>query len=147
MKQKGERSARPRFHILFLVDEIADAKEYTALKQRVHDFFPYFDDKALDAARFFFGTADPKVSFHLGDVTLNAFMDKYESVRTETDAEMSFEEFCNEADIIHEGGRNKAMHLIAVRLLKRYGDSEDKGEERNDCGAYHNGAVRLKNSH
>ena len=125
MKQKGERSARPRFHILFLIDEITDANKYTALKQRVHDFFPYFDDKALDAARFFFGTADPKVSFHPGDTTLNAFMDKYDAACAETDAETAFEEFCNEADIIHEGGRNKAMHLIAVRLLKRYGDSEE----------------------
>ena len=28
MKQKGERSARPRFHILFLIDEITDANEH-----------------------------------------------------------------------------------------------------------------------
>lgn len=125
LKQKKGRSARPRFHILFLIDEITDVNEYTALKQRVHDFFPCFDDKALDAARFFFGTADPKVSFHPGEMTLNAFMDKYEVIRAEMDAEMSFEAFCNDAEVIHEGGRNKAMHLIAVRLLKRYGDTEE----------------------
>ena len=81
MKPKGERSARPRFHILFLIDEITDATAYADLKKRVHDIFPYFDDKALDAARFFFGTEAPKVSFHHGTRTLNEILEEYESDR------------------------------------------------------------------
>ena len=118
MKQKGERSARPRFHILFFIDEITDATAYTDLKKRVHDIFPYFDDKALDAARFFFGTDAPEVSFHHGAQTLNAFLEDYESSK-------AFEEYEALAEAIPEGSRNKTMHLTAVRLLKRYGDTEE----------------------
>ena len=118
MKQKGERSARPRFHILFLIDEITDANAYTDLKKRVHAIFPYFDDKALDAARFFFGTEAPEVSFHHGTRTLNEFLEEYESDR-------AFEEYEALAEAIPEGSRNKTMHLTAVRLLKRYGDTEE----------------------
>ena len=125
LKQKKGRSARPRFHVLFLVDEITDREEYTALKQRVHDFFPYFDEKALDAARFFFGTKDPKVSFHAGEITLNAFLDRCEEFYEDIDGEMAFAEFCEESELIREGSRNKTMHLIAIRLLKRYGDTEE----------------------
>ena len=117
MKQKGKRSARPRFHILFLIDEITDATAYTDLKKRVNDIFPYFDDKALDAARFFFGTENPKVNFHRGAQTLNAFLEDYESSK-------AFEEYETLAESIPEGSRNKTMHLTAVRLLKRYGDNE-----------------------
>lgn len=35
MKPKGEKSARPRFHIVFLIDPERDADRYTALKQRL----------------------------------------------------------------------------------------------------------------
>ena len=123
MKQKKERSPRPRFHILFLINEITDAGAYTLLKQRVHKIFPYFDDKALDAARFFFGTKDPQVSFHPGTETLDTFLDRYEAVIKEVEDETAFADFC--ADAIYEGGRNSTMHLIAVRLLKRYGATDE----------------------
>lgn len=113
MKQKGTRSARPRFHILFLIDEITSADEYADLKRRVHYIFPYFDDKALDAARFFFGTENPIVSFSNGDKSLNEFISAKE-----------FESFVAESELIHEGARNKTMHQIAVKLLKRYGDND-----------------------
>ena len=125
MKQKKERSPRPRFHILFLINEITDAGAYTLLKQRVHKIFPYFDENALDAARFFFGTKDPQVSFHPGTETLDAFLDRYEAVIKEVEDETAFADFCADADAIYEGGRNSTMHLIAVRLLKRYGATDE----------------------
>lgn len=59
MKPKGEKSARPRFHIVFLIDPEQDADRYTALKQRLLAAFPFFDANAMDAARFLFGTEDP----------------------------------------------------------------------------------------
>lgn len=59
MKPKGEKSARPRFHIVFLIDPEQDAARYTALKQRLLAAFPFFDANAMDAARFLFGTEDP----------------------------------------------------------------------------------------
>lgn len=54
MKPKGEKSARPRFHIVFLIDPERDADRYTALKQRLLAAFPFFDANAMDAARFLY---------------------------------------------------------------------------------------------
>ena len=74
---KEGKSARPRFHCFFLIEEMTDATAYSALKKRINSLFPYFDTKALDAARFFFGTEDPEVMFHAGTITLNECLDMY----------------------------------------------------------------------
>ncbi len=58
MKSKGEKSARPRFHIVLLIDPERDADRYTALKQRLLAAFPFSDANAMDVARFLFGTED-----------------------------------------------------------------------------------------
>ena len=47
MKPKGEKGARPRFHIVFLTDPEQDADRYTALKQRLLTSFPFFDANAI----------------------------------------------------------------------------------------------------
>lgn len=62
-KDKPPLSARPRYHIYFPIDEITDADEYTRLKQRVIDLFPWFDLNAKDAARFLFGVKNPAAVF------------------------------------------------------------------------------------
>ena len=64
MMPKGGKTARPKFHILFAIDMISDADAYSGLLKRLHEYFPYLDTQAMDAARFFFGTEDPKVEFH-----------------------------------------------------------------------------------
>ena len=75
MKVKGGKAARPKFHVLFAIDPVRDAEEYSNLKKLVSTIFPYFDTKALDAARFFFGTPNPKVEIFDGPMTLNTFLD------------------------------------------------------------------------
>ena len=77
MKPKKEKSARPKFHCLFQIDEITDPSEYSDLKKRVNSIFPFFDPNALDAARFFFGTKSPEVVFYPGTITLNEYLDRY----------------------------------------------------------------------
>jgi hypothetical protein len=67
MKPKGEKSARPRFHVIFLIDPTTDPNAYVQLKRRVAAVFPFFDSNAMDAARFLFGTEDIIV---LLDITL-----------------------------------------------------------------------------
>ena len=67
MKQKGKYSPRPRFHIIFPIDEITDGDAYRKLKESAIAFFPYFDTGAKDAARFFFGVEHPVVELHGGD--------------------------------------------------------------------------------
>ena len=111
MKPKGEKSARPRFHIVFLIDPERDADRYTALKQRLLAAFPFFDANAMDAARFLYGTEDPKVIYHPGTITLNAFLDDLENEQA----------FANRGRAIPEGSRNSAMSRIGARIIKRYG--------------------------
>lgn len=115
MKPKGEKSARPRFHIVFLIDPEQDADRYTALKQRLLAAFPFFDANAMDAARFLFGTEDPQVIYHPGTITLNAFLDDLENGQA----------FANMGHTIPEGSRNSTMSRIGARIIKRYGDTPE----------------------
>lgn len=119
MKPKGDRSARPRFHVIFLIKPTADAADYTDIKKRVMDAFPFFDTDAMDSARFLFGTEDPQVMFHPGTITLNAFLDEYES-------EQAFAEL---ESTIPEGSRNSTMSRIGARIIKRYGDTQEAKEQ------------------
>lgn len=118
MKPKGEKSARPRFHIVFLTDPEQDADRYTALKQRLLAAFPFFDANAMDAARFLFGTEDPHVIYHPGTITLNAFLNDLEE-------EQAFAEL---GRTITEGSRNSTMSRIGARIIKRYGDTPEAKE-------------------
>lgn len=61
MREKNGKPARPKFHVLFPIEYMTDAAAYSEMKKLVNTIFPYFDTKALDAARFFFGTANPEV--------------------------------------------------------------------------------------
>ena len=78
MKQKGSRSPRPRFHILFPIERISSAEEYAALLKRVQHYLPVFDEKALDAGRFYFGNREAKAYFHEGSMTIKEFLDEEE---------------------------------------------------------------------
>lgn len=118
MKPKGEKSARPRFHVIFLIDPTTDPNAYVQLKKRVAAVFPFFDSNAMDAARFLFGTEDPQILFHPGTITLNTFLAEYES-------EQAFAELGN---TIPEGSRNSAMSKTGARIIKRYGDTDDARE-------------------
>lgn len=67
MKWKEKRSPRPRFHVIFPIDPVTEEGSYSQLKKSVYAFFPYFDPKALDSARFFFGIKNPVVELHGGE--------------------------------------------------------------------------------
>ena len=110
MKEKGEFSPRPRFHIIFPIDECTSADEYRNLKLRVHEYLPLVDKNALDSARFMAGTNNPLVEIHNeGNTTLNKFLDYiYED-------EAKFAKFDNEPKEIIQGSRNDTMHKIAVK--------------------------------
>ena len=55
MKVKDGKSERPRFHVYFQIEEITDEKVYAGLKIAIQKQYTFFDDNALDAARFIFG--------------------------------------------------------------------------------------------
>lgn len=118
MKEKNGKAARPKFHVFFSIDPLTDATQYSELKKLVNSIFPYFDTKALDAARFFFGTKKPEVEIFDGPMTLTTFL-----ADDEFDANM---DSGNYGDIvIPEGSRNATLSLYAGRILKRYGDTEE----------------------
>lgn len=75
-KEKNGKPARPKFHVLFPVDYVSDAALYSDMKKLVNSIFPYFDTQALDAARFFFGTAAADVALYPGRMNLTEFLDE-----------------------------------------------------------------------
>lgn len=122
MKEKRGKAPRPKFHVLFLIDEITDPDEYSDLKKRVSAVFPYFDTRALDAARFFYGTETPQAEICAGSITLNECLELYYPEAAE-DAFWDLDSA--HATTIPEGRRNSTLSHFAGRVLKRYGDTEE----------------------
>ncbi len=121
MKQKDNKSPRPRFHVIFPINEITNEEDYRNLKVRIHSIFPYVDEKALDSARFFYGTDNPEVDYVDGYSSLTDFLKELD----EADAFAGLDD----GSTIPEGSRNSTMHKFAVRILKRYGLSEEAKEQ------------------
>lgn len=119
MKPKHGKPARPKFHAFFSIDPIEDYTEYKELKNLMNRIFPYFDNGAMDAARFFYGTKDPLVEFYDGDLTLTQFL-----ASDEFDAGMPQGTY-GERMVIEEGRRNATMSRKAGRLVKRFGATEE----------------------
>lgn len=114
-REKNGKPARPKFHVLFPIDHITDAALYSDMKKIVNSIFSYFDTKALDAARFFYGTVSADIALYPGRMNLTEFLD-----------EDVFDEDLPSGQlwIIPEGQRNATMSRFAGRILKRYGDTE-----------------------
>ena len=117
-------SPRPRFHVLFAINEMTDFKAYAALKAKVNALYPWFDTKALDAARFFFGTAEPSVQYYDGPLTLDEFL----ADAGEPSAAAPLPAVPDPAGGIPQGTRNATMSVTAAKLLKRYGDTPEARE-------------------
>ena len=120
MKAKQGKAPRPKFHIGFLIDTVTDHEKLKRLKEHVHEYFPFFDPRAMDSAHFFYGTEDPKVEFYPGTKSLNRFMDE---VDDEFDADMPQGSYGKKA-VIEEGRRNATMSRFAGKIVKRYGSTE-----------------------
>lgn len=118
MKIKGEKSARPRFHVVFLITPERDTERYAALKQRLLAAFPFFDANAMDVARFLFGTENPQVVYHPGTTPLNEFLDDLENEQA----------FAGMGHTISEGNRNSTLSRIGAKIIKRYGDTAKSKE-------------------
>ena len=112
-KVKGKRSTRPRHHIYFPHSKITSADEVAGIKTRLQEYAPFFDDNALDAARFIFGHTPSDIVWHEGSRTIDEFLD-----------ELDFAEYDQSTQSIAEGSRNSTMSHIAGRLIKRYGNTE-----------------------
>ena len=118
MKKKGGKAPRPKFHVFFAIDRITDPGQYSEMKKLVNSIFPYFDTKALDAARFFFGTQKPEVEIFDGPMTLTTFL-----ADDDFDANMDSGSYGD--IVIPEGSRNATMSHYAGRILKRFGNTDE----------------------
>lgn len=107
MKEKEGKSARPRFHIYFEIEPTADADKYTKLKKNIRVVYPFYDDNALDAGRFIYGSSTDEVIWHDGEKTIESLVHTGDTVQT-----------------IPEGRRNATMSRFAGRIVKRYGVTE-----------------------
>lgn len=109
MKPKDGKSARPRFHVYFPHDPIADSEACAALKKAIHRKFQFFDGKALDSARFIFGNPAEEILWHEGEITIDCIVKSQEKG-------------------IPQGQRNSTMSHFAGRVVKRYGATEKAHE-------------------
>lgn len=117
MKQKGGKSARPRFHVYFKIPTITDQAEYTSLKKQIVSAFPYFDTNALDSARFIFGTDNTDVEFYKGNKSIADFLE-----------DLEFENWDKSLEEVPEGKRNNTMSHYAGRVIKRLGNTDEAYE-------------------
>lgn len=143
MKQKGDKSPRPRFHVVFPVGHIDNAETYTALVRRIQGYMPVFDGNALDAARFFFGNREAKAYFNEGDLSIADYLEEqeaFDALVNDNTNQVWAEPTLNcqlstvncqpeSAEPIPQGQRNATLSKIAARLLKRYGDSGEAASE------------------
>ena len=128
MKSKNGKAPRPKYHVVFPIDECTDAEVYKALKERIYAECSYFDDNALDAARFFFGSdvdADD-IIIHDGFETIEEFLEiDRDTLTTVSPAKPSGgKTYAPYSKIIHMGERNKTLSVFASRILKKYGNTD-----------------------
>lgn len=114
---KNGKPARPKFHILFPIDYVTDAEFYSNMKKLVNSIFPYFDTKALDAARFFFGTTAADVALYPGRMNLTEYLN--EDIFDEDMPEGQYD-----GATILEGSRNATLSRFAGKVIKKYGDGD-----------------------
>ena len=107
MKPKDGKTARPRFHVYFPCSVYEDASAYKTLKKKIQQQFPFFDNNALDAARFLFGS-DGDMVWHEGSLTIEDYLLLMQQKKS-----------------IPAGQRNSTLSRFAGKLVKRFGSSEE----------------------
>lgn len=126
MKEKNGKKARPKFHVLFPIDYTTSAEVYKRLKRQVYDFFPYFDNNAMDVARFFFGTDRPIVEIYPGELNLSQFLSEknLKTVSETTEVKNRKKNWSYDPTPITEGNRNSQMYKFACKILRKRGDTD-----------------------
>ena len=118
MKEKNGKAARPKYHVLFPVADYTDPTLYAAVKSAIQKKYAFFDDNAVDAARFFFGSkcAEDDVVWHDGFLQIDEDLDETDMLEQEEAAMPIYM-----GGSITEGSRNNTMSHFAGRVLKKFG--------------------------
>jgi len=123
MKVKNNKAARPKGHYYFpQAQAIANFEKWTALKVAVCDYFPAFDEKALDAAHFLFGVDDPQPVYYPGELCIDEFMAQKAAESKPTPAKKKPAPKFGET--IQIGNRHGTLLSFAGTVLKKYGVTE-----------------------
>lgn len=124
MLQKEGKSARPRFHLFGEINTCTNPDKYTSIKKAIQKRFNFFDDNAIDAARFLFGSkvSAEDIYWHEGWLLIDEIA---EDIAYDDDPA---NETTRSTGPILEGSRNNTMSRFAGRVLKRYGISEKAHE-------------------
>ena len=128
MLPKDNKAARPRQHIYFPTPVFTDRKKYEELKAAIQRMYPFFDDNAKDAARFFFGSAcsEDELIWNEGWMTIDEAVAE-EALVPNIDEDEDFGAPASSGPIL-EGSRNNTMSHFAGRILKKLGVC-DKAKE------------------
>lgn len=120
MLPKGKLSARPRLHVWFPTQRYTDQAQYAAVKIAIQKRYPFFDDNAVDSARFFYGSAvDAKdIIWNEGFLQIDETLDESDGLEEEYEKQVPV------YGTILEGSRNNTMSHYAGRVLKKYGISD-----------------------
>ena len=125
MVEKDGKPARPKYHAYFPVEVIKEAETYAKIKALLQKVYSFFDDNALDAARFLFGTTvdESEIVWNEGWMSIVDDID-IDDVPEEDD------EFDGDtiSETITQGNRNNTLSRFAGRVLKKYGEC-DKAHE------------------
>lgn len=118
MKEKNGKAARPKYHVLFPVADYTDPTLYAAIKSAIQKKYAFFDNNAVDAARFFFGSkcTEDDVLWHDGFLQIDEDLDETDMLEQE-EATMPI----YMGGSITEGSRNNTMSHFAGRVLKKFG--------------------------
>lgn len=124
MLPKEGKSARPRFHLFGEINKCTNPDRYTSIKKAIQKRFNFFDDNAIDAARFLFGSkvSAEDIYWHDGWLLIDEIA---EDISYDDDPAI---EATRSTGQILEGSRNNTMSRFAGRVLKRYGISEKAHE-------------------
>ena len=119
MLPKDGKSERPRYHAYFPIEKCTDATGYVAMKTAIQKAYPFFDENALDAARFLFGATTDEIVWHEGWMSI---MDDIEIEEpSEEDDDFGSGTI---SGTITKGSRNKTLSLFAGKILVKYGDCD-----------------------
>ena len=122
-KTNKPKTPRPKFHIVFRMNEVKVAKEFSDFMHKVQKKYRFFDPLALDAGRFMFGSDDSKFYEFEGNLNLSEFMDlEDKNDKKFSDLDIEF------LTPIEEGCRNGTMSKLAGKILKRFGDTQEAYE-------------------
>jgi P4 family phage/plasmid primase-like protien len=125
MLPKGSLPEAPRFHVMFPIADCNNSDEYAGMKEQLHRKYPFFDDNALDAARFLYGCDVDAVVWHEGWMDIDDDLEDGSLVERRPDDE--FDAPTHIGPIL-EGSRNNTMSHFAGRVLKKLGIC-DKAKE------------------